>query len=69
MGGTLRSDRLANELSRSSQLSSQMRSCKGFINGLPKIQRAVTPSHQAVPRFRKFVKLVRLKIDLARPGH
>ena len=46
-----------------------MRSCKGFINGLPRNQRTVTPSNQAVPRFRKFVNSVRLKIDLARPGH
>jgi hypothetical protein len=65
----MRSDRLADELSRSNHSSNQMRSCRGFINGLPRNQRAVTPSHQAVPRFREFVKLVRLKIDLARPGH
>jgi hypothetical protein len=65
----LRSDQLADELSRSSHLSSQMRSCEGFINDLPKNPCAVAPSHQAVPRFRRFVKLVRLKIELARPDH
>jgi hypothetical protein len=69
MGGTLRSDRLADDLSRSSQMSNQMRSRKGFINGLPRNYRVVTPSHQAVPRFRRFVKLVRLKIELASPDH
>jgi hypothetical protein len=65
MGGTLRSARLVDEMSRSSHLSSQMRSCEGFINGLPKNPCAVAPSHQEV----RFVKLVRLEIELARPDH
>jgi hypothetical protein len=46
-----------------------MKSCSGFVNDPPRNQHAVTPSHQTVPRFRKFVELVRLKIDLARHGH
>ena len=68
MGGTLQSDQVADELSQPSHLSSQMRLCRGLTNGPPRKQHAIVIHHQAVPRFLKLVKLVRLKIDLACPG-